>query len=239
MSHLTLALAPLALFAVAASITPGPNNLLVMRSGARHGLRPTWPHIVGIEIGFGCLIVLCYAGVGALLLALPLAAQILQWLAVAYLLWLALGMLREKVDDDAPGGAPERTRARPMSLVEAMLFQIVNPKAWMMAVTGVSAFGTNDSLTALDLLVVLAVFLGVGFPSVSIWAAWGAVIHRVLHRPAARRAFNWTMAVLIVLSALLMLRSEQTGVQNHQQRAEIQHGGQQQHGDDEGSHRSS
>jgi threonine/homoserine/homoserine lactone efflux protein len=234
MTQLTLALAPLALFAVAASITPGPNNLLVMRSGARHGMRPTWPHIVGIEIGFGCLIVLCYAGVGALLLALPLAAQILQWLAVGYLLWLAIGMLREKVNDEATGGAP----GRPMSLVEAMLFQIVNPKAWMMAITGVSAFGTSDSLNGLDLLVVLAVFLGVGFPSVSIWAAWGAVIHRVLHKPAARRAFNWAMAVLIVLSALLMLRGEQTGLHGDEHRAEIQHGWQQQQRHDDRSQRS-
>ncbi|MEO7773981.1 MAG: LysE family translocator [Steroidobacteraceae bacterium] len=202
MPQLTLAFAPLLLFAVAASITPGPNNLLVMRSGARHGLRPTWPHMVGIELGFGGLIVLVYAGLGAVLLAVPVAGQVLQWLGVAYLLWLALGMLREKPSNSSANGAI----CRPMRLWEASAFQIVNPKAWMMAITGVSAFGSAEALTWLDLLVVLAVFVGVGFPSIFIWALWGAAIHRVLHRPAARLAFNWAMAALIVLSALLMVR---------------------------------
>jgi threonine/homoserine/homoserine lactone efflux protein len=203
--QVSLAVTPLVLFAVAASITPGPNNLLVMRSGARHGLGPTWPHILGIELGFGGLIVLTWAGVGALLLAVPFAARVLQWLCVAYLLWLAFGMLRESVADDALHAA---AAPRPMGIAEAMAFQLVNPKAWMMAVTGVSGFGTTERSSWLELLVVVLVFVGVGFPSVAIWALWGAAIHRVLHRPAARRAFNWAMALLIVISALLMLRGE-------------------------------
>src|SRR5438132_13336948 len=90
-----LNLTALALFAFVSSITPGPNNLLVMRSGARFGLAPTGPHVLGIEAGLTGLVILAYLGVGALLLALPSAFTVLRWACFAYLLWLAWQVLRD------------------------------------------------------------------------------------------------------------------------------------------------
>lgn len=202
MQAVNLAIPALALFAFVSSITPGPNNLLVMRSGARFGLTPTLRHIVGIELGFAGLVVLAHAGVGALLLAAPSAFEALRWACVAYLLYLAWKMLR----DPGPAGQPGEAEAKPMALREAALFQLVNPKAWMMAVTGVSAFNTAAAIDSADLLVVVLLFVGIGFPCVLVWALWGAVIHRVLHRASIRRAFNVLMAALVVGSAALMLR---------------------------------
>jgi threonine/homoserine/homoserine lactone efflux protein len=202
MQAINLALPALALFAFVSSITPGPNNLLVMRSGARFGLSPTLWHIVGIELGFGGLVVLAYAGVGALFLALPAALTALRWACMGYLLYLAWQILRDPGPSDRPGSAD----ARPMRVREAAVFQLVNPKAWMMAVTGVSAFNTAGSLRSADLAVVVLLFVGIGFPCVLVWALWGAAIHRVLHRPLIRRAFNVLMALLVVVSALWMLK---------------------------------
>jgi threonine/homoserine/homoserine lactone efflux protein len=199
-----LNLGPLALFAFVSSITPGPNNLLVMRSGARFGLLPTSPHMLGIEAGLAGLVLLAHVGVGALLLALPVAFVALRWLCFGYLMWLAWKVLN---DTGTAADGPAAT-ARPMSLHGAALFQLVNPKAWMMAVTGISAFTTTGTLNLAGLGTVVLMFFAIGTPCVFVWALWGAAIHRVLRRPLARRMFNILMAAVVAASALLMLRTE-------------------------------
>lgn len=198
-----LDLGALALFAFVSSITPGPNNLLVMRSGARFGLASTGPHVVGIEAGLAGLVVLSHLGVGALLLALPASFVALRWACFAYLLWLAWQVLRDS-GASANDGAQD---ARPMSVAAAALFQLVNPKAWMMAITGITAFSSAGDLGAGALGTVIAMFVAIGTPCILLWGLWGAAIHRVLRRPAARRTFNVTMAAIVAATALSMLRT--------------------------------
>jgi threonine/homoserine/homoserine lactone efflux protein len=198
-----LNLASLALFAFVSYMTPGPNNLLLMRSGARFGVRPTSPHVLGIEAGMVGLVLLAHLGLGALLLALPSAFTVLRWACIAYLMWLAWCVLRDT------GSAAEEgaSTARPMSAHGAALFQIVNPKAWMMAITGISAFTTSGEISTGGIATVIAVFIAIGTPCMFVWALWGAAIHRVLRRPAARRAFNIVMSAVVAVTALLMVRS--------------------------------
>ncbi|RYG82267.1 LysE family translocator [bacterium] len=207
MDALNLALAPLCAFAFVSSITPGPNNLLIMRSGARFGLRRTLRHIVGIEAGLIALMVLSQLGVGAVLLAWPAALKALRIACSAYLLWLAWLMLRDSGPAEVRG-APGAANARPMGVGAAALFQLVNPKAWMMAVTGISAFSTRESLGALDLVAVAVVFVAIGAPCMLGWTAWGVAFDRVLRRPAARRAFSIGMAVITAAPALVLLRGD-------------------------------
>jgi threonine/homoserine/homoserine lactone efflux protein len=197
-----LNLTALALFTLGSWITPGPNNLLVMRSGARFGLRPTAPHVLGIDAGMVGLVLLVHLGLGALLLALPTAFDALRWACFAYLMWLAWKVLR----DTGPTARDDDARARPMGVAAAAAFQLVNPKAWMMAITGIGAFASGGDAPLRDVATVIAVFLAIGTPCMFVWALWGASINRVLHRPAARRAFNIAMAAVVAASALLMLR---------------------------------
>lgn len=206
MDALNLALAPLCAFAFVSSITPGPNNLLIMRSGARFGLRRTLRHIAGIEAGLVALLVLSQLGVGAVLLAWPAALKALRVACSVYLLWLAWLMLKDA--GPADDAAAPAASARPMGVAAAAAFQLVNPKAWMMAVTGISAFSTRESLGAPDLAAVAAIFIAIGFPCMVGWTAWGAAFHRVLRRPAARRAFSIVMAVVTAATALVLLRGE-------------------------------
>lgn len=198
-----LDLTALTLFAFVSSITPGPNNLLLMRSGARFGFAPTGPHVVGIEAGVAGLVVLAHLGVGALLLALPSSFTVLRWACFAYLAWLAWRVLR---DDGAAAHGPDPD-ARPMGIGAAALFQLVNPKAWMMAITGITAFSTGRDLTAGGVGTVIAIFIATGTPCMLCWALWGAAIHRLLRRPGARRAFNVAMAVIVAGTAVSMLRT--------------------------------
>lgn len=206
---LNITLGPLALFIFVASITPGPNNLLLMRSGARFGVARSVPHMAGVQVGFQGLLLLSHLGVGALLLTLPAGFTVLRWACFAYLLWLALAIVRDAKAAGTPASpAPQghaSHAAKPMSFIEGVLFQLINAKAWMMTVTVASAFYGNAEPTMPDLVVAGLVCLAIGAPSMLVWNVWGAAIEHVLKRPAARRAFNYLMAVLVAATAVWML----------------------------------
>lgn len=188
----------LSLFAFVSSITPGPNNAMLMASGANFGLRRTLPHMAGVSVGFLVLILCVGLGLGGLFLAYPLLHDVLKVLGGAYLLWLAWKLATAK---GLGGGA---AASRPMTFLQAAGFQWVNPKAWAMAVSGVSAYTPQAGYLA-NLFVMGAVFAAVNLPCIGAWTGFGVGMRRVLDRPAALRAFNLTMAALLVLSLWPML----------------------------------
>ncbi len=194
MTELLLSLAG---FAFVTSITPGPNNLMLMASGANYGFRRTVPHMLGIAGGFTLMVALVGVGLMRLFEALPILHLALKSGCVLYLLYLAWKI--------ATASAPKegRVTGRPMRFVEAALFQWVNPKAWAMALSAVTLYAPGGSLVAV--LVVAAVFGAVNLPSVSVWAALGQGVRRMLTVPGRLRIFNAAMAVLLVLSVLPML----------------------------------
>ena len=187
----------LAAFAFASSVTPGPNNLMLMASGANFGLARTVPHLLGVALGFTVMIVGVGAGLMRLFDAWPASYQILRAVSLAYLAWLAW-RLATAARPEGPGA-----RARPMTFLEAAAFQWVNPKAWAMALTAIALYAPSRSLAAIVL--VALVFGAINLPSVSAWAAAGRALRRLLDRPARLRAFNWTMAALLLASTVPML----------------------------------
>jgi threonine/homoserine/homoserine lactone efflux protein len=189
-------LMPLAFFAFVTSITPGPNNIMLTSSGLRFGFVRTIPHIFGVTVGFCLLLAVCAAGIGSLLLAVPSFEIVLKVVGSAYLLWLAW-KLRSMSFSDKPDSS-----AKPMSFVAALMFQFVNPKAWVMAITGVSAFLPAITPVSLAVLVFCLVFAAVNMPCVSIWAGAGAGLRRLLQQPKWQRAFCTLMVILTVYSAL-------------------------------------
>lgn len=204
--QLNLAVGPLLLFALVAAITPGPNNLLLMRSGARFGVRRTTSHMLGIQAGMLGLLLFSYLGVGALLLAMPMAMAVLRWTCFGYLLWLTLVILRDARSHSTAARATERAQsARPMNFVEAMLFQLINAKAWMMTVMVVSGFHGYASPTPLDMAVTTLICISSGSLAMFIWTLWGAAIDRLLRQPRTRQAFGYCMAALVLLTAVWML----------------------------------
>jgi threonine/homoserine/homoserine lactone efflux protein len=202
MPELNLTVGPLAMFALVASLTPGPNNLLVMRSGAAFGIRRTLWHVAGVEIGFAGLIILSHFGIGVLLLALPGAFAVLRWGCFAYLVWLTWLILK---DGRPQASAAVSAAARPMRCIEAILFQLINPKAWMMSITIVSAFYGSVAPSNLDVAVATLLCIAIGTPCILIWTAWGAAINQLLKQPRARQAFSYVMAVMVMGSAIWML----------------------------------
>ena len=182
----------LAGFAVATSITPGPNNLMLMASGANFGFRRTVPHLLGISIGHSLMIVLIGMGLIRMFETFPILHVAMKILSVAYLLYLAWKIASAR----APEGG--RDNGRPMTFIQAAAFQWVNPKGWFMALTAITVYAPADSSMAI--LVVAAIFAAINLPSVSVWALLGRQVRHLLTSAARLRAFNWTMAALLVLS---------------------------------------
>lgn len=180
-------------FAFVTSITPGPNNLMLLASGLNFGVRRTVPHMLGIGIGFTVLVVAVGLGLSGVFRAAPVLYEVLKWMGAAYMLWLAWRIARS-----GPVSTDPDTRGHPMSFLGAAAFQWVNPKAWVMAVTAIATYGTPGSSTSIVLIAV--VFGLVNLPSVSLWAAFGAGLRRVLSDARHVTMFNRTMAALLVLS---------------------------------------
>lgn len=183
-------LLPLVTFAFVTSITPGPNNLMLMASGANFGFSRTIPHMLGVALGFVLMATLVGLGLAGIFTRWPLLYDALPIVSVVYLLWLAWRI--------ATAGQPKEggVSGRPLTFVEAAAFQWVNPKAWAMALTAVTVYAPGPGFAAV--VAVAAVFGAVNLPSVGTWCLAGVRLRALMTSPARLRMFNWTMAALLV-----------------------------------------
>lgn len=191
----------LAMFAFVASITPGPNNLMLMASAANFGLPRTLPHLFGIGIGFVLMVAMVGIGLAKVFAAYPVVYQVLQVLSVAYLLYLAWKIAT------AAGLGNSEVSGKPFTFVQAMLFQWVNPKAWAMALTAISVYAPTTEIVSV--LVVAGAFGLVNVPCITVWAMLGTQLRQVLTNQRRLRVFNGVMAVLLVGSLLPVAFSTQ------------------------------
>ena len=187
-----------ALFAIAASATPGPNNTLLAASGAANGVRRTLPMVAGIALGFGAMVALVGLGLSGPLAASPALHGVLRWVGGAWMLWIAYGIARSAVS----AGAVPRP---PMSFGSAALFQWVNPKAWVLAVAATTTYTAVAEPMVPQVLTLAGVFALIGLPSSLLWSLIGAGAARLLQTPRQLRAFNLAMAGLLTLSVLPLL----------------------------------
>ncbi|QSX31451.1 LysE family translocator [Shewanella cyperi] len=198
-SNLLTLLMSAALFCITMTMTPGPNNVLLATSGANFGVRRTLPHLLGIRLGTTSLHLAVLLGLGSLFSQWPLLHEILKWLSIGYLAYLAIGIM-------LGGGASagNRVSSKPMTIPEAAMFQWINPKSWMAVMTLCSAFTLAGQDYWQSALGGVLVFNLVGFPASFTWVWVGKAIARWLHTPRRRRGFNLTMGMAL-LSTLPML----------------------------------
>lgn len=184
----------LVMFCAVTLITPGPNNIMLMTSGLTFGARRTQPHLLGVAMGFGVMVLLVALGVGRIFSAFPLAHVVLKYAGAAYLVYLAW-----EIANAGPIESEDGERGRPLTFLQAAAFQWVNPKAWVMAVgaattyAAIAPFPWNAGLMA-------SMFAALGLVSSGIWVLFGQALKRVLSTPRSVRLFNRVMAVLLVAS---------------------------------------
>ena len=182
-------------FAIAASVTPGPNNIMVAASAARNGVRATVPHMFGIAAGFGVMILIVGLGLAAPLARLPLLQSAMRWVGLIWLVYLAWQI--------AIAAPPEEGPARPlMGFGGGALFQWINPKAWLMALDIATSWVSVNHAAMPQVMLMALVFVVVGVPSNLVWAGIGARAGSLLRTRRRLRWFNGAMAALLIASII-------------------------------------
>ena len=184
----------LSLFAFVSSITPGPNNLMLMASGANFGFRRTLPHMMGVGVGFVVMLFLVGIGLIGIFDAVQYSYVVLKWVSVIYLCWIAWRV----ANSAAP--SKETGTGKPFSFFQAAMFQWVNPKAWSMSLTAITLYAPDRSLLAVFL--VTLVFGLINLPCVSSWTLLGQKMQILLTNPKRLTAFNYTMAAMLIATLI-------------------------------------
>ncbi len=192
-------LLPFMLFAFVASITPGPTNILVLSNSSRFGLGAAMPIIFGACSAAALIVLLVGLGAGEWLLRHPQLQQLMTWLGLAWLFYLAWQIARSPAEPVEAAAAPRRLGA-----LGAAGLQLVNPKVWMMALAVVGVFSGAAADAGRYAIHALLFFL-IAVPCLAAWALLGVGAAQLLHSAAHLRRFNYAMALLLVLSALLSL----------------------------------
>ena len=184
-------------FALVSSITPGPNNIMLMSSGTNFGFRKTIPHMLGVSIGFAIMVFLVGVGLMEIFTLFPVVKTTLKIISVIYLMYLSykIAFTTSSIESD-------KKRATPLTFIQAVLFQWVNPKAWTMALTAITLYASSSSL--FSVLKVSLVYGVVNLPAVSTWVLLGKQIRKLLKSQIRLRIFNIIMALLL-LSSLVFL----------------------------------
>lgn len=180
-------------FAAITAFTPGPNNTLLMASGMNFGFRRSMPMALGVCLGFPFMIACVGLGLGKIFDLLPWLYTVLKYAGAAYMLWMAW-----KIANSGPAGEGD-VEAKPLSFVSMALFQWINPKAWIMSVTALSAY-TLPSNYQLGVACVVAAFVVMGFSSTCTWALFGSALRDVMKDVRYYRWINYSLAALLVAS---------------------------------------
>jgi threonine/homoserine/homoserine lactone efflux protein len=181
-------------FSFSATITPGPNNIMILASGLNFGTFKSLPHYLGICFGFPIMVMLVGLGFGFIFESFPLVHTYIRIVGIIYLLFLSW-----KIATSAPNTLNAK-QATPFSFLQAVVFQWVNPKAWIMATSAVAAFTSGDTEILFQVLIIALTFMIVAFPSTGLWLFCGVWLKKILNSPSHQRIFNIGMALLLILS---------------------------------------
>jgi threonine/homoserine/homoserine lactone efflux protein len=182
-------LTALCTFAFVSSVTPGPNNLMLMASGANFGVWRSLPHFLGVVFGFMLMIILVGTGLAQMFEAYPVSYQVLRICSIVYLSYLAWKIASAKRQSI-------KSLAKPLTSFQAALFQWVNPKAWAMALTAVTVYAPSQSLAAIGLIALICG--AINMPSVFIWVLLGSKLQRLLSSEVRLKTFNYSMVLLLL-----------------------------------------
>jgi len=179
-------------------VTPGPNNAMLTASGIKFGFKKTIPHLIGIPFGHVIQITLVCFGLGNLFQKYPLVQNYLKWLCFFYMLYLGWKIIGSFSEHKKESG-------RPLKLYEAALFQFMNPKAWVVALTASTAFfPVNENFYLATTFVALTAPF-ICFPSICLWALFGSSIKILIKNAKIKKIIEYFLAVLLIITAIIIL----------------------------------
>jgi threonine/homoserine/homoserine lactone efflux protein len=189
-------------FAFVSTITPGPNNMMLLASGLNYGIRHSIPHLMGIVIGFGLMVFLAGLGLFTILDSFPILFQILHALSAAYMLYLAY-----KIATAKPLVDKKTSNSQPMTFLQAAAFQWINPKAIIIAIAAITTYVPEvpEADFWINVTIIATLYALVTFPTMAAWTILGSSFRKILNNPHYYRLFNITMAVLLIASLYPLL----------------------------------
>ena len=176
--------------------TPGPNNSILTASGIKFGFIRSIPNIIGISSGHGVQLALVCFGLGSLFTQFPILLEVLKYIGACYLLYLAwkmFGSLNISITEE---------KSFPLKYHEAILFQFVNPKAWVICITAVSLFYPENVNLIIGTLFLVIMSTIINLPSISMWAFGGSIIRRYLSNKKLKTIIEWILAILLLGTAI-------------------------------------
>ena len=180
-------------------VTPGPNNSILTTSGIKFGFVRTIPNIFGIPTGHGLQLALVCLGLGSLFTHFPILLDILRYVGAAYILYLAYKMFGSlKVSSS-------EKKSRPLKYYEAILFQFVNPKAWVICITAVSLFYPEEQNLFIGTIFMVIMSTLINIPSISVWALGGSIIRYYLNNEKLKKILEWLLALILIITAISVL----------------------------------
>ncbi|OTA19835.1 amino acid transporter LysE [Xenorhabdus beddingii] len=188
----------MAVFAFVTSISPGPVNILATFTGANCGYVRTLPHITGATIGFVSILFLLGFGLSQVINEVPYLTEILTYIGGCFLLYLAYKVAMQ----NPMSGDGHEPKTRAPSLVQGMMCQWLNPKAWVVSLAGISVFFNSRDANIDELLLFCGIFFIVCYASISAWAVLGVTIRTVLDKPKHFKFFNLSMGLLLAITVL-------------------------------------
>lgn len=188
----------MAIYSFVTSVSPGPNNTVLLTLSARFGQKGALPHLVGMVIGLSVMVIAMSAGLGAFFTAYPAVYQVMKYVGFAYVLYMAWRIYRAAVPQPGEDGGS------PTTIWRATLFQWVNPKAWIVIATFVTAYVPVE-LGVLSVLIALAMFIGFTMPGAIVWVFVGTILARWLRTARSQKIFTTVMALALVASMLPVL----------------------------------
>jgi threonine/homoserine/homoserine lactone efflux protein len=184
-------------FSFATSITPGPNNIMLLSSGLTFGYKRTIPHILGVVIGFPLMTIFVGLGLGEFFKMYPIVLRVLKIVGIVYLFWLAW-----KIAYATPKFQENDAEAVPLKFITIVLFQWVNPKNWIKIITAMSVYVTSIENATSQIIAITIIFLSTVSVSANTWAMGGAALKKLIKSDVIIRRFNIVMAILLVLSVV-------------------------------------
>ena len=188
----------LLVLSTAATFTPGPNTTLSTALAANYGLKRAMTFVLSVPVGWGLLFTLCAAGLGTLVVQVPLLRQVITWGGCTYLLWLAFKLSRTRTLAQADSSRLNVT------FWQGVMLQFLNIKAWFLAVTVVAGWLAGRPDAMLRFGQILPLMLLFGFVSNLAYALVGAMLRDWLGQNNRLVWFNRLMALALVATAVWM-----------------------------------
>jgi len=189
----------MATFAFIGAASPGPVNIIATCSGVNFGFKKTLPHVIGASVCYGIIVYLAGIGINQLDEYFGQIAQSLKYIGALFLFFMSYKIATAKASTQQ-----EQDLMSAPTLLQGVMSQGLNPKAWLVSMSGISVFVT----TSADPGFYLYAFSGLSFVicliGISLWAIAGDFLRALLTKPEHQIVFNRLMGVLLALSVVSM-----------------------------------